>query len=103
MIYVIAVSELNPGCREQFIAAARENIPNVRAEEGCLLYELNGNFASGLSAQIPLDDDTVMFIEGWESMEHLQRHLESPHMAVFRSKVAGMRKRSTMRVVTPVA
>ena len=103
MIYVIAISELHPGCREKFIAAAKENIPNVRAEEGCLLYELNGNFASGLSAQIPLNDDTVVFIEGWASMVHLKKHLESAHMADFRTKVSGMRKASTMRVVTPVA
>ena len=103
MIYVIAVSQLNPGCREKFVAAVRENIPNVRAEDGCLIYDLNENFPSGLSAQIPFDDDTVVFVEGWESMEHLKKHLESPHMALFRSKVSGLRKSSSMRVITPVA
>lgn len=102
MIYVIATSELNPDCREKFIAAALENIPNVRAEDGCILYELNEDFPSGLSAQPPPRDDTVVFIEGWESMEHLKKHLESAHMAEFRSKVSGMRKSSRLQVVTPI-
>ena len=34
-------------------------------------------------------------------MDHLMKHLQSAHMADFRTKVNGMRKSSTLNVVTP--
>lgn len=102
MIYVIATSELNEGCKAAFIAAAKANIPNVLAEAGCIMYVLNEDFPSGLSAQKEVRPDTVTFLECWESMEHLRQHLQAPHMAEFRTRIAGMRKSSSLQVVTPV-
>ena len=101
MIYVLATSELNDGCREKFLEILKANVPNVLAEKGCILYVPNIDFNSGLSAQKEVRENVVTIIEGWESMEHLMAHLKTTHMAEFRTNVAGMRKSSTMNVVTP--
>ena len=102
MIYVIARSVLNPGCKEKFIEAALDNIPTVREEEGCIMYELTEDFNSGLSAQAETDENSTTFIEAWESMDHLMAHLQSSHMAKFRERITGLRKSSSLQVVSPV-
>jgi len=102
MIFVIATSELADNCREEFIAVVKENIPLVRAEAGCISYTLTGDFESGLSAQVKSNENTVTFVECWGSLEHLKAHLAAPHMNSFREKVKGMRKSSTLKVLTPV-
>jgi len=38
MIFVIATIEVKPGKREAFLAEFNKNVPNVRAEKGCLEY-----------------------------------------------------------------
>lgn len=101
MIYVLATSELNDGCKGKFLEVLKANVPSVLAEEGCIMYVPNVDFASGLSAQKEVRENTVTIIEGWESMDHLMKHLQSAHMADFRTKVNGMRKSSTLNVVTP--
>ena len=101
MIYVLATSELNDGCREKFLEILKANVPNVLAEAGCVMYVPNIDFPSGLSAQKEVRENVVTIIEGWESMDHLMAHLKTPHMAEFRTKIAGMRKSSTLNVVTP--
>ena len=101
MIYVIASSELEEGKKDEFLAIVKENVPKVLAEDGCIMYVPNVDFDSGLSAQKAVRPNVVTFIEGWESMAHLKAHLESAHMNEFRKKVAGMRKSSTLNVVTP--
>ena len=101
MIYVLATSEIQEGCKEKFLEILKANVPLVRAEEGCVMYVPNVDFDSGLSAQTEVRPNTVTIIEGWESMEHLMRHLQSAHMAEFRTKVSGLRKSSTLNVVTP--
>lgn len=101
MIYVLATSELNEGCKEKFLEIVKANVPKVLAEEGCIMYVPTVDFPSGLSAQKEVRTNSITFIEGWESMDHLMKHLQSAHMAEFRKNVNGMRKSSTMNVVTP--
>ena len=101
MIYVLATSELNDGCREKFLEILKANVPNVLAEAGCVMYVPNIDFPSGLSAQKEVRENVGTIIEGCESIDHLMAHLKTPHMAEFRTKVAGMRKSSTLNVVTP--
>ena len=100
MIYVVATSELKEGCREKFIEIAKANIPNVLAEEGCIFYVLNTDAATGIAAQKSSPTATT-FVECWESLDHLKKHLAAPHMAVFMKKVADMRVSSTLQIVEP--
>ena len=39
MIHVIATIELKPGYREDYLKILKENVPKVKAEDGCLAYE----------------------------------------------------------------
>ena len=102
MIFVIAISVLEDNCRDKFIAIVKENIPLVLAEAGCINYTLTGDFDSGIAAQEKTGADTVTFVECWESIEHLKAHLAAPHMDSFREKVQGMRKSSSLKILTPV-
>ena len=102
MIYVVATSELKEGCREQFIEIAKANVPNVLAEEGCIMYQLNENFDSGLPAQNDLDPNTLTFVECWESQAHLDAHLATPHMARFRDQVTPLRISTKLQILQSV-
>lgn len=99
MIFVIATSKLKPGCKADFIAAAKANYENVRAEEGCIFYHLNEPTDAGVGA--PVDPDECVYVECWESAEHLQKHLQQPHMKAFIEKVKDMRVSSCLKVVKP--
>lgn len=99
MIFVIATSKLKPGCKADFIAAAKANYENVRAEEGCVFYHLNETTDAGVGA--PVDPDECIYVECWETAEHLQKHLQQPHMKDFMAKVGDMRVSSSLKVVKP--
>ena len=99
MIFVIATSKLKPGCKADFIAAAKANYENVRAEDGCIFYHLNEPTDAGVGA--PVDPDECVYVECWESAEHLQKHLQQPHMKAFIKKVKDMRFSSSLKVVKP--
>lgn len=102
MIIVLARNVLKPGCRDAFIRLYQENLPNVLAEKGCIQYQLTKNADSGLARQIPIDENTLIFVECWESIEALQAHLASPHMKAFAAAAGELRESSELRIVTPV-
>jgi quinol monooxygenase YgiN len=87
MIYVVATIELKDAkFREEYLKVLNANVPKVRAEDGCKMYQPAVDFPSGLSAQKRVCDKTVTILECWESFEHLQAHLKAPHMAEYREK-----------------
>lgn len=99
MIFVIARAEIKEGCLDKYIELAKANIPNVLAEEGCISYTITTDFDSGLSAQKEVNPNAATFVECWESFDHLKKHLEAPHMAVFREEAGPLRTSSSMQVV----
>ncbi len=101
MIYVIAEIELNAGSRDQFMAHLQANIPNVRAEEGCIEYVATVDVQADLAAQPALRADTVTVVEKWESLEALKVHLAAPHMVTFRENVKGLVAKTELRVLDP--
>ena len=101
MIHVIATIELNPGCREAFLAEFRRLVPEVVAEEGCLAYGPTVDVATGLSAQESPRADSVVVVEQWASVDHLRRHLEAPHMGAYRERVKELVRGLTLVVTEP--
>lgn len=87
MIFVIATIEVKPGKREAFLAEFHKNIPNVRAEKGCLEYGPTVDLKTDIKAQIPLRESVVTVVEKWDSLPALQAHLAAPHMATYRERV----------------
>jgi len=101
MIYVIAVSILKPGCKDEFVKIAKANYDKVLKEEGCISYVLTEDFATDVSAQQPVNPDRCTFVEAWASVEAWKAHLAAPHMADFRNAVRDFRISSQLSVVTP--
>ena len=102
MIQVIATIELKPGCREDFLPLLNENVPNVKAEDGCLAYDPFVDIDSGLPAQGEISDNVVTLVEAWSSIEALHTHLKAPHMAEYRDKVKDMVTKVTIQVLKPI-
>lgn len=100
MIFVVATIELQPGVRDAFLAIFNANVPNVLAEAGCLGYEPTVDVASGIPAQAPLRENTVVVVEKWENLDRLRAHLGAPHMAAYREKVKDMVKKVDLQVLT---
>ncbi len=87
MIQVIATIELKPGCRDNFLPVLNENIPKVKAEDGCLAYDPFVDLDSGLPVQGEIRPNVVTLVEAWSSIEALHAHLKTPHMAAYRDAV----------------
>ena len=54
-----------------------KNIPNVRAEKGCIRYDFHKNRS---------EDGTFLFYEIWESPEALDAHGKTPHMLAYKER-----------------
>lgn len=67
MVILQGVFSVNPDDREQFLQASIEGMRSSRQEEGCLEYVM---------AADPIDPGRVVLSERWESMDHLQQHLQ---------------------------
>ena len=102
MIHVIATIELKPNCREAYLAVLQKNVPNVKAEAGCLAYEPAVDIDSGLPVQGALRESVVTIVEAWESLEHLVAHLKTPHMAAYRDAVADYVENLSVQIMSPV-
>jgi quinol monooxygenase YgiN len=101
MIHVIATIELRPNCREAYLAVLQKNVPNVKAEAGCLAYEPVVDIDSGLPVQGALRESVVTIVEAWESLEHLVAHLKTPHMAAYRDAVADYVENLSVQIMAP--
>ena len=103
MIHVIAIITAKPGQREKILEAARANIPAVRAEDGCIAYELSID-AEGLgSFQTKFGPDTFVFVEKWRDPQALKAHAAAPHMAAYSGKVKELIASRVIHVLSPAA
>ena len=102
MIHVIATIELNAGCKESFLKILNENVPLVKAEQGCLAYEPTVDLASGLPVQGEVRENVVTIIEAWENLEALHAHLKTPHMATYREAVKDWVSNLSLQVLQSV-
>ena len=101
MIYVIATVEVKAGKREAFLAEFHKNMPNVRAEKGCIEYGPTVDATTDIKAQIPLRENVVTIVEKWESLQALHAHLVAPHMAVYRERVKDIVVGVTLQILDP--
>ena len=69
MIQVIATIELKPGILEEFVPILKANVPNVKAEDGCLAYDPFVDFDSGLPVQGEIRENAVTLVEAWTSVD----------------------------------
>ena len=101
MINVIATIKVKPGTRAKFLSIVAANVPNVRAEKGCLSYVPAVDVESGIPVQVGVRPDVVTIVEAWESLPDLQAHLKAPHMLAYREKVKDIVKNVSLHVLAP--
>ena len=70
MIIVTAKCNLLQGMKEEYKYRVLELIKETRKEEGCIEYSLYEDVNS---------QETICFIEKWESQEALNEHMKSQH------------------------
>lgn len=80
---VVVQIRVKPGRAAEQIALFEEIAPLVRAEVGCLAYDLHPVIG---------DRDAFMLIEWWESRAALEAHESTPHMVAADAKTPAFRE-----------
>lgn len=90
MLTVIAEIRTRPGQhhRQAVLDQFAKIIPQVLQEEGCHGYAPWVDHAAGVSFQTTAPDSIIM-VERWESVAHLEAHLQTPHMKAWNEAVKG--------------
>lgn len=81
MIRVVAVITAKPGLREELLALFRANVPNVRAEAGCIEYAPFLDAEGFAGFQAPVGPNAFVVLETWADVAALKAHAAAPHMA----------------------
>lgn len=103
MIHVIAVITAKPGMRDAVLAAVRDNLANVHAEEGCIEYVPVIDIEERPAVMTPLGPDSFMVVEKWSSRETLAAHAASAHMAAYAARVKEMLASRVIHILEPAA
>lgn len=101
MIHVIAVITARPGKRAAILEAFRANVPNVRAEQGCIEYGAAIDADPALPVQTSYGPDTFLVIEKWQSIDALKAHAAAPHMAAYAAKTRELVASRVIHILTP--
>lgn len=88
MITVIAEIRTHTGAehRQQVLASFAQILPQILAEVGCYQYQPLIDAPAETSFQ-RVDHDSIMMLEQWESVAHLQAHLQTAHMLAHQERV----------------
>ncbi len=78
LLTVIAEIQARPGKEEELREVLLGLVGPTRLEEGCVQYDLHEDHAA---------PGKFLFYENWRSGEHLDRHLETPHLRAFKARL----------------
>ncbi|NLF07955.1 MAG: antibiotic biosynthesis monooxygenase [Pirellulaceae bacterium] len=101
MICVIATIEVAAGRRDELLALFRNLVPKVRAEDGCIEYAPLIDAPGGLAAQAPPNENSLVILEKWESLDALKAHLKTIHMAEYFEQAEQLRLSMELRILRP--
>ena len=101
MIHVVAVITAKPGMRDSILQAFRANVPNVRAEQGCIEYGAAVDAEPALKFQTACGPDAFVVVEKWESLDALKAHAAAPHMAAYAAKTKDMIASRAIHILSP--
>ncbi|MDY0971450.1 putative quinol monooxygenase [Siccibacter turicensis] len=90
MLTVIAEIRTRPGAhhRQAVLDAFSRIIPAVLQEAGCHGYAPLIDHPAQVSFQTT-NPDSIMMLEQWESVAHLEAHLQTPHIKAWSEAVKG--------------
>ena len=75
MIYLIATLKIEPGTKSKLANMVLPCIEGTRKENGNISYDLHASVT---------DEDTLVFVERWETQEALDNHFTEPHFITWR-------------------
>ena len=101
MIHVLAFITAKPGMRDSVLEAFRANVPNVRAEQGCIEYGAAVDAEPALKFQTAFGPDSFVVVEKWESLDALKAHAAAPHMAAYAAKTKDMLASRAIHILSP--
>jgi quinol monooxygenase YgiN len=101
MIQVVALVTAKPGMREQILAAYRDNVAAVRAEDGCLSYEAMIDVKDEAPWFAKFGPDTFVVVEQWASLDALKAHAGAPHMKAYAAKTKDLIADRAIHVLEP--
>jgi quinol monooxygenase YgiN len=101
MIHVLAIITTKPGLRDTVLEAFLANVPNVKAEQGCIEYEAAIDSAPALKFQTACGPDTFVVVEQWGSVAALEAHSTAPHMVTYGAKVKDWIASRVIHVLSP--
>lgn len=91
---VIATIQVRPGHADDVVAIFSEYLSTVRAEDGCLRYEL---------FRVRRDPDTLVMVEQWASKEALSAHGTAAHFVEMSGRLGSLLAAApAVRVLDPV-
>ena len=71
--------------------------------KGCT-YQIKGptiDVETGIERQAGQEDNVVVIVEKWETLEDLKAHLVAPHMNAYRERVKDMVENGHLRITQP--
>ena len=101
MICVTATIEVAAGRRDKLLELFRDLVPKVRAEDGCIEYAPMIDVSSGLEAQDLPNENSIVIVEKWESLDALKAHLKTMHMAEYFEQAEKLRLSMSLRILQP--
>jgi len=101
MIHVVAVLTARPGMRDAVLKEFRANVPNVRAEKGCIEYGAAIDADPGPSFAAKYGADSFIVIEKWADLAALNAHAAAPHMKAYAAKIKDLMANRAVYVLSP--
>lgn len=91
MDFIVVLAKIEPkdGCQDSIIELSDDLIYESLLEEGNIEYQLLK----------PIEGDTLTFIEKWESLDSLKRHMASPHFLNFREESDEFVAEATIQII----
>jgi quinol monooxygenase YgiN len=90
IVHVVAHIEALPGHEAEVSAVLHGYLMPTRAEKGCLRYDLFEDTS---------DSKKFTFIEEWETLEDLQAHSQSAHIAAGRVALEGKKAPNWVQIL----
>ena len=100
MIHVLAIITAKPGLRTEIIKRIEENIPAVKAEEGCVEYRPLTDLVP--DAENGFGRDTVVIVEKWRDEICLKNHAAAPHMQRYAENVKVFIQKRDVRILKDI-
>ena len=91
MDFIVVLAKVYPknGCKDSIIEISEELIEKTREEDGNIDYQLLAS----------LNDNTLTFVEKWETLDDLKKHMASPHFQSFSEESKDFVEKTDIQVI----